>query len=186
MVWFLHGTEATIVTNDGRHRLWGRSRQDVRLATDSGSAAVARIQGLEAGWSIFPADASDFIIDPNGEGLLKRVKGKPEATHFMISCLPEIDRGSVHVFVCMPPAVFDAHLPFWRDYLFRSSSVTYSIRLNYSGFRLPHAKTDNITADEWIAEDDARRKSVLGEGVANFVFQEGCAAIDKLTPSDRC
>lgn len=82
MVWFLHGTEARIVTEGGRHHVWGTARQNVRLATDTSGAALARIHGLDATWSISRADTPDAEIDPNAEGLLKRVKNKPQRLRF--------------------------------------------------------------------------------------------------------
>jgi hypothetical protein len=165
MVWLLNGTEATIVSEGARQHVWGIARQDVRLPSETSSSAIARIEGIEATWSINRSDAPDVAIDPNAEGLLKRVKAKPNATHFMISFYPEVGRGSVVASICMAPDVFDAQLPLWRDYVFRSANVRYSIGLDYNGFKVAHATTDNITAAEWIAEG-ARRKPVLGEGVA--------------------
>jgi len=167
MGWHITGVEAIIGIGDGAPFIRGDGRQFPRLPTEASAEATPLIRDAVALWSFHSNADKRSVIDPSGFGFRRRIDEQPDLSHFMISYF-EASNGqpqAIGFTISLPRHEFDFQLSLWREFVFRASPVTYSINLDYIGFRSPEAKTDNPTVTEWMAHSISSQKAIFGSGV---------------------
>lgn len=160
MTWKVFGTSVRLSLRHLSIKISGNGTQDAMLVnTDS-----FQPDRIDAVWSIHSTRADEVDYDPNGEGLRDRIAARPDSSHFMITHHPRYDDNSpeaVGFSICLPPDVFEHHLMFWQEMVFRGASVRYSIILDFVGFSVPGNNFSTTpTVHEWL-----KKKRAFGSGV---------------------
>jgi hypothetical protein len=88
----------------------------------------------------------------NGEGLAQRAHDQPEIAHFKITYFSATngDDAAIGFTSCLPERLFEKTFTLWQGVVFGNRDVTYSIILDFLGFRLEQAKTEKPTLNEWL------------------------------------
>jgi hypothetical protein len=150
MTWHIVGSQVTIGYRGWVPYVSGSASQFFRPATTAGGGD--HVEGLPALWSIHPNSASELEIDPNGEGLAQRAHDQPEIAHFKITYFSATngDDAAIGFTSCLPERLFEKTFTLWQGVVFGNRGVTYSIILDFLGFRLEQAKTEKPTLNEWL------------------------------------
>jgi hypothetical protein len=165
-MWAVQGNKATLSWRDGIPYVFGIGEQLAHLPAAASAEVMGLIERAEAMWTLAPCRSIDFDISGDTD-FVKRVRAAPNDTHFAISWHPEDDeeRAVVAFHMCLPDSLFAEMLPSWQSFITGGTIASYKFILDYLGFRIPEAATDNVTPEEWAAADEAVRKSAKGSGV---------------------
>jgi hypothetical protein len=166
-MWAVQGNKATLSWRDGIPFVVGIGEQLAHLPTAASAEVMRLIEGAQAMWTLAPCRSIDFDLSGDTD-FVKRVRATPNDAHFAVSWHPEDDeeRAVVGFRICLPDGLFAEMLPSWQGFITGGAIASYKFVLDYLGFRVPEATTDNVTPDEWTASDAAVRKSAMGSGVA--------------------
>lgn len=155
MGWFITGNRRGLVFGvsdsglprchgSGTHTLEHSERHGFGINTDQ----HRRIQQAECSWSIVTSSESELNIDGNADGLFSKVQQSPDKSHGMIkfyAASPEL----VGFSIVVSESAF-AHIRRIFELALISESNQYMIHVGFLCFRVPHAKTETPTCDEFI------------------------------------
>ena len=111
-------------------------------------ALLRRIRAAECSWSLFPSSESELHIDGGGDGLFARVQEAPKTSHGMFKFY-EHSPDAVTCSVVVPETTF-FHIHRLLEKVMLSDALEFVIVAEFLGFRVPHAKTETPTWQEFI------------------------------------
>ena len=137
------------ISGSGVPSICGSGKHHIEAADDSiDPVSRKRLAACECSWSIWVPSEEPWRLDPNREGLLKRIKANPNGTH-----------GSIHYFEQSPqllgftvvvPEIIFSRIQRLFELLLSSDSLEYSLAGDFPRFRAPHANTETPSLDEFM------------------------------------
>ena len=157
MSWFITGSRAGIVlavSDSGNPICHGQGQHEPKPVglNDYGRninyPLLQRLQRAECSWTIALPSEAPVHIDGNGDGLIGRIQEAPEKSHGMIKFFPD-PTDLVGIVAVIPEPAF-SHIRRLMELVLLCESLSYSITVDFLGFRVPHATTETPTWEEFV------------------------------------
>lgn len=158
MVWFVSGTRKDIalaVSESGRPICHGGGTHECKpvgmhdFGGNIDHALLKKIQRSRCGWTVSTSTEVALHIDGGGDGLFERVQQAPDKSHGMIKYY-EGEPDAVTFSIALPESTFK-HFRRALELVLMSTDVNYDLRVEFLGFRVPHAQTETPTWQEFIS-----------------------------------